>query len=185
MESRFEKARSELLKYRNLQPTSTETTSVLETLLEDLDLDNYNNKESSSFVESTNENKKSSVKDDSISTITAVSKSPQQHAIENEDHDYDIITSQELELENHRLRDDLNRLRKLYDDNENEGAITNEIKSQFLALGEELQRRRDECIHLKTILLNKNRASQSKLAFRIVSLLAEQINTLKGYLKAN
>ena len=140
LETRFEKARSELLKYRNLNQTSAETTSVLESLLDNLNIDKETTPQ----------------KELELSTKTT------RKSINDEDHDYDIIKSQEFELENHRLRDDLNRLRKLYDDNENESVISNEIKSQFNALNEELQKRRDECVELKTILVNQSRTLQSK-----------------------
>ena len=117
-----------MLKYRNLNQASAETTTVLESLLQDLNID----KEGGGAPQ--------------VEQQTEKLKEQQQQS---EEHDYDIIKSQEFELEN--------SLRKLYDDNETESVISNEIKTQFNALSEELQKRRDECIQLKTILVNKSR----------------------------
>lgn len=78
-----------------------------------------------------------------------------------QDKDFEIIKSQELELENQKLREDLTRLRDLVSDNQvgkTESAITKEMIGQFDALNEEVQRRRDECIQLKSLLIAKHRA---------------------------
>lgn len=80
--------------------------------------------------------------------------------------DYELIKAQELELENQKLREDLNRLRDLVADNHqvanggksNDILLNREVMNQFDALNEEVQRRRDECIQLKSLLIAKNRA---------------------------
>ncbi len=71
--------------------------------------------------------------------------------------DYDLIRAQELEIENNKLRDDINQLRKLYDADTGDDLINSEIKRQFITYGEELQRYRDECIQYKTIIVTQNR----------------------------
>lgn len=186
LESRFDKARSDLLKYRNMHlnasssnesaATAASTSinvdnALLESLIEELDLDSIRDKSGES--KETNGTTTTSVRTPTSSSapqLKVTSATPEVKIAtddeENEkqgqyERDYDIIKSQELELENHRLRDDLNRLRKLYDDNEGDGAINHEIKCQFNALNEELQRRRDECIQLKTILVNQSRQLQN------------------------
>ena len=81
--------------------------------------------------------------------------------------DYELIKSQEFEFENQKLREELNRLRDLCADNQIgacETQISSEMMSQFGALNEECQRRREECIQLKTLLVsqhNNNRHSQN------------------------
>lgn len=57
----------------------------------------------------------------------------------------DLIRLQELEMENAKLRDDLNRLRTAEDK-------PNEISRQFQSLQEELSRKREESIQLRTVL---------------------------------
>ncbi|CAF0777038.1 unnamed protein product [Brachionus calyciflorus] len=80
--------------------------------------------------------------------------------------DYEMIKSQELELENQKLREDLNRLRDLIADNHQSSStktdtqINKEMMGQFDVLNEEVQRRRDECIHLKSLLIAKHRQQQ-------------------------
>lgn len=74
--------------------------------------------------------------------------------------DFELIKSQELELENQKLREDLNRLRDLIAENQSgksDSIVNKEMVNQFDALNEELQRRRDECIQLKTLILAKHR----------------------------
>ena len=77
--------------------------------------------------------------------------------------DYEMIKSQEMELENQKLREDLSRLRDLTFDNQNgksDTIINKEMMSQFDALNEEVQRRREECVQLKTLLVAKHRATK-------------------------
>lgn len=77
--------------------------------------------------------------------------------------DYELIKSQELELENQKLREDLNRLRDLVEENQSmdkESLINKEMMDQFDALNEEVKRRREECIQLKSLLVNVHRASK-------------------------
>ena len=79
--------------------------------------------------------------------------------------DYELIKSQELELENQKLREDLNRLRDLVADNQSgkvDSLINKEMMSQFDALNEEVQRRRDECIHLKSLLVTRHYMSHRR-----------------------
>jgi myosin-5 len=80
--------------------------------------------------------------------------------------DYELIKSQELELENQKLREDLNRLRDLVEENqsmEKDSLINKEMMDQFDALNEEVKRRREECIQLKSLLVNVHRASRPLL----------------------
>jgi myosin-5 len=77
--------------------------------------------------------------------------------------DYELIKSQEIELENQKLREDLNRLRDLCADNQmanNESLINLEMMNQFDALNEECQRRREECIQLKSLIVSRNNTNK-------------------------
>lgn len=69
----------------------------------------------------------------------------------------DLIRLQELEMENAKLKDNINKLRKSLSEHER-GANggDEELLNQFSALQDELERRRDECIQLRTILANKS-----------------------------
>ena len=74
--------------------------------------------------------------------------------------DYELIKSQEFELENQKLREDLNRIRDLCADNQignTDSKISEEMMNQFDALSEECQRRRDECIQLKSLLVSRHK----------------------------
>ena len=162
LESRFDKVRTELLKYRNVNRSSDTSANINVDIIESL-LEDYDNEKVK--ITDTTTNATPAVKSVSAPQLKVNNTIEEAAKTDNYEHDYDIIKSQELELENHRLRDDLNRLRRLYDDNESEVAISHEIKSQFNALNEELQRRRDECIHLKTILVNQSRTLQSNQSY--------------------
>lgn len=73
--------------------------------------------------------------------------------------DYEIIKSQELELENQKLREDISRLRDLVADNQSgkmDTIINKEMINQFDALNEEVQRKREECIQLKSLLVSRH-----------------------------
>jgi myosin-5 len=68
----------------------------------------------------------------------------------------DMIRLQELEMENAKIKDDLKNLRR-------QAATENEVQlprsldmlmSQFDAMSDELDRRREECIQLRTVLAN-------------------------------
>lgn len=81
-----------------------------------------------------------------------------------QDYDFEMIKSHELELENQKLREDLNRLRCLTEEcTIDENLLSKEIIEQFNALNEEVQRRRDECIQLKSLLVNKTRSFNNML----------------------
>lgn len=74
--------------------------------------------------------------------------------------DYELIKSQEFELENQKLREDLTRIRDLCADNQignTDSKINDEMMNQFDALNEECQRRRDECIQLKSLLVSRHK----------------------------
>ena len=78
--------------------------------------------------------------------------------------DYETIKSQELDLENQKLREDLSRLRDLILDNQtgkSDSIINKEMMNQLDALNEELQRRREECVQLKTLLVTRHRANNN------------------------
>lgn len=75
-----------------------------------------------------------------------------------------MIKSQEFELENQKLREDLNRLRDLCADNQignSDSKINDEMMNQYDALNEECQRRREECIQLKSLLVSKFKQSHN------------------------
>lgn len=75
--------------------------------------------------------------------------------------DAELIKSQEFEFENLKLREDLSRLRDLVADNQigkSDSLINQEMMSQFDAMSEEVQRRRDECIQLKSLLVARYRS---------------------------
>lgn len=63
---------------------------------------------------------------------------------------------QELEMENAKQKDDLARLRKSIADQNPENNQVQEFMKQFEALQDELERRREECIQLRTVLANKS-----------------------------
>ncbi|GAB6032023.1 myosin I [Chamberlinius hualienensis] len=64
----------------------------------------------------------------------------------------DLIRLQELEMEIAKLKDSNAKLRQSLSGNTGE----NELLNQFTTLQDELERRRDECIQLRTILANKS-----------------------------
>nr|XP_045614507.1 unconventional myosin-Va-like isoform X4 [Procambarus clarkii] len=70
-------------------------------------------------------------------------------------HAQELIRLQELEMENAKLKDDLNRLRKSIADSEPQNNRVQEFMKQFEALQDELERRREECIQLRTVLANR------------------------------
>ncbi|XP_045101361.1 unconventional myosin-Va-like isoform X4 [Portunus trituberculatus] len=70
-------------------------------------------------------------------------------------HAQELIRLQELEMENAKLKDDLNRLRKSIADSEPQNNRVQEFMRQFEALQDELERRREECIQLRTVLANR------------------------------
>lgn len=65
----------------------------------------------------------------------------------------DLMKLQELEMENAKLKDNLNKLRRTTAE---PGAEGKELLRQFHAMQDELERRRDECIQLRTVLANKS-----------------------------
>ena len=78
-----------------------------------------------------------------------------------QDRDLEMIKSQELEFENQKMREDLSRLRDLISDNQvgkMDSIINKEMMAQYDALNEEVQRRREECIQLKSLLIAEYRA---------------------------
>ncbi|KAK2149285.1 hypothetical protein LSH36_457g02032 [Paralvinella palmiformis] len=77
---------------------------------------------------------------------------------------YDTIRLQELEIECNRLREELTSLRKAVADSTDfdgtgmkGGPAAREFKDQFVAMTDELNRRRDECIQLRTLLVTRSR----------------------------
>ncbi|XP_076051644.1 dilute class unconventional myosin isoform X10 [Oratosquilla oratoria] len=63
---------------------------------------------------------------------------------------------QELEMENAKLKDDLGRLRNSIAEAEPHNNRVQEFMKQFEALQDELERRREECIQLRTVLANRS-----------------------------
>ena len=67
----------------------------------------------------------------------------------------DTIRLEELAVENGRMRDDLKKLSDaLSDEAREDNAQFKEVIDQFDYLQEELERRREECIQLRTVLAN-------------------------------
>ncbi|XP_069970718.1 unconventional myosin-Va-like isoform X8 [Penaeus vannamei] len=75
--------------------------------------------------------------------------------LDDSQHAQELIRLQELEMENAKLKDDLNRLRKSIADSEPQNNRIQEFMKQFEALQDELERRREECIQLRTVLANR------------------------------
>ncbi|XP_071515653.1 unconventional myosin-Va isoform X4 [Panulirus ornatus] len=75
--------------------------------------------------------------------------------VDDPQHAQELIRLQELEMENAKLKDDLNRLRKSIADAEPQNNRVQEFMKQFEALQDELERRREECIQLRTVLANR------------------------------
>ncbi|CAL4082348.1 unnamed protein product, partial [Meganyctiphanes norvegica] len=71
-------------------------------------------------------------------------------------HAQELIRLQELEMENAKQKDDLARLRKSIADQNPKNNQVQEFLKQFEALQDELDRRREECIQLKTVLANRS-----------------------------
>ena len=66
----------------------------------------------------------------------------------------DALKINELEIENGRQRQDLKRLRDCIANNNNTTDQVKEMFDQFETLQEELDRRREECVQLRTVLAN-------------------------------
>jgi myosin V len=103
------------------------------------------------------------VEQDNNNNINDLSEAEKFERIQQEK-DYEMIKSQELEFENQKLKEDLTRLRDFVSENQQTGSksesiINKEMINQFDALNEEVQRRREECIQLKSLLIAKHRAS--------------------------
>jgi len=77
----------------------------------------------------------------------------------------EILKLQELEVENGKLREDMGRLRQSVANQGSEGSGENEaareMADQFEAMQEELDRRRAECLQLKTVLANVQLSAES------------------------
>ncbi|KFM70740.1 Unconventional myosin-Vb, partial [Stegodyphus mimosarum] len=67
----------------------------------------------------------------------------------------DAIRLQDLEMENSKLKNDINRLRQSLA-KEDPSNKAQDLLDQFEAMQEELERRREECIQLRTILADRN-----------------------------
>ena len=79
--------------------------------------------------------------------------------------DYELIKSQELDLENQKLREELSRLRDLVADNQSgksDSPINIEMMNQFDALNEEVQFIREECVQLKSLLISRHKLDALK-----------------------
>jgi len=74
----------------------------------------------------------------------------------NSKHASDKIKVEELEEENRKLRDNMNALREsiAQTGEGEENTAVREIMEQYSSLEEELERRREECLHLKTMVSN-------------------------------
>lgn len=67
----------------------------------------------------------------------------------------DAIRLQDLEMENSKLKNDINRLRESLA-KEDPSHKSQDLLDQFEAMQEELERRREECIQLRTILADRH-----------------------------
>jgi myosin V len=167
LEQRFEKARQELLKFKELQHQQAKSeiniqfdNSQLESLIEELDIHSIKESNADSDEASTNDGDSQQRAPKQARKIQQYNNNTGDGTLsvlqEQDENDFEIIKSQELEFENQKLREDLNRLRRLYDEAD-EGLISKEIVNQFNALNEEVQKRRDEVIQLKSVLVSKTR----------------------------
>lgn len=68
---------------------------------------------------------------------------------------------QELEMENAKLRDDLAKLRESVELNDGENKSRDELFRQFHNMQEELSRKREESIQLRTVLASPNKPNAS------------------------
>ncbi|XP_074661653.1 unconventional myosin-Va-like [Tubulanus polymorphus] len=86
---------------------------------------------------------------------------------------YEQIRLQELEMENAKLKDELMKLRKMIAEygklgdesgrSEKEDSAAKEFMDQFEAMADELERRREECIQLRSVIAERSR-SMSQVA---------------------
>lgn len=96
----------------------------------------------------------------------------------------DMIRLQELEMENAKLKDDLRSLRR-QSGAENEGSLPGNLDvlmAQFDAMSDELDRRREECIQLRTVLANTTMGGQLN---EQMSLNASRLNGGEGFVEDN
>jgi myosin V len=213
LEQRFDKARNDILNYSKTaqqQQHQKGSPSELESLVEDLQLDQYDNDNQSerssvvsnyssgigtikingnhsnfngkngneldvsllnklyrriALLESQNKfyNSKKSDHDDNnnMNNNNLLRNSPT-IIIEKlqQENDYEMIRAQELEMENYKLREELDRFRDLIADNQvgiDGTPVTRELMIQFDTMSEEVQKRREECIQLKSMLINRHR----------------------------
>ena len=78
----------------------------------------------------------------------------------------DAIRLNEMEIENGRLRHDLKKLRdSVANNNHGSNDQLKEMSDQFETLQEELDRRREECIQLRTVLANVSLDHESLTSF--------------------
>ncbi|XP_071452238.1 unconventional myosin-Va isoform X1 [Hetaerina americana] len=73
----------------------------------------------------------------------------------------DNLRLQELEMENSKLREALNAIRKSVAEGEKGSEGATELMDQFVALQEELERRREECVQLRGVLANQTQGIKS------------------------
>jgi len=76
----------------------------------------------------------------------------------------DALKINELEIENGRQREDLKRLRDCIANNNNTTDQMKEMSDQFETLQEELDRRREECVQLRTVLANVSLSDNEPLS---------------------
>ncbi|ELT88116.1 hypothetical protein CAPTEDRAFT_225225 [Capitella teleta] len=81
---------------------------------------------------------------------------------------YETIKLQELEMEGSKMKEELNLLRKAIADSTDfegtglkGGAPAKEFMDQFEAMADELARRREECIQLRTLLASRSRTTDA------------------------
>ena len=65
----------------------------------------------------------------------------------------DNVKIQEYEIENNRLKEDMKKLRESLSEGDHNNYL-NELNSQYEKIQDELERRREECVQLRTILAN-------------------------------
>ena len=91
----------------------------------------------------------------------------------------DSVKLQEYEMENNRLKSDLKKLRESLAEGDHSSYL-NELSSQYEKIQDELERRREECVQLRTILANVSLEGQSISKLADGSINGEMENMPEG-----
>ena len=103
----------------------------------------------------------------------------------------DMIRLQELEMENAKIKDDLKNLRRQVameastDSQLPKGVVVDQLMAQFEAMSDELDRRREECIQLRTVLANTTLGQLNDQTLSLNSSVSQRINGGEGFSEDN